>query len=1055
MTNPYTDLPKDVQKLVSTSLSTVVGDYEATPRAESGYQTEAQLENQLITTLSSQGYEHAPIHDEEALVANLRSCVERLNNVTFNDGEWQRLLADFIAPNTDSILDKTRRIQHEGGVYDFQFDNDERANIMLIDSENWSRNKLQVINQYKVATSGGPKRHNRYDVTILVNGLPMVHLELKRRGVELKEAFNQIRRYGRDSFSTGHRLFDYVHIFVISNGTLTKYYSNTTRERQIKGREGKGNTSNSYEFTMWWADAKNKHITELTDFARTFLSKYSLVSLLTKYCVLDTNDNLLVMRSYQIAATERIINKVASNVNYPKLLGSLDSRGYIWHTTGSGKTLTSFKTAQLLSKMDGVDKVVFVVDRQDLDYQTIKEYDRFAKGAASGNASTRILRDNLSDDEMPILVTTIQKLNHLVRDPAKLDIYRKHVVFVFDECHRSTFGSMHKAITKRFTKTSMFGFTGTPIFYTKDDAANTSSRKPVQTTESIFGAQLHTYTIVDAIRDGNVLPFKIDFNATMRSKLADDDDTRVTDIDRTAALESPERTSAIVSYILDHFGQHTLHDSKFRHTVQDYDPKAHREGRETAATVTNVNGFNAMFAVSSIDSAKAFYEEFEAQQAARVAEGILKPKDQLVAATIFSTSTQGEEEIDLDGPLPEEDTSAENLNNEDREFLRGVIDTYNQKFGTSFDIDNRDGFQNYYRDLSQRIKNREVDLVIVVNMFLTGFDATTLNTLYVDKNLRQHGLIQAFSRTNRILNSQKQAGNIVCFRNLKEATEKAIQRFGDSEAYNVVVLESYEHYRTRFVAAVERLRALCAPGEMPDTEERKKKYVELYSEVIRLISFLDMFDEFEEDTTLSKRDFQDYQAVYLEIYEEKRGDREDEPVDITDDLVFEIELVSRLSVNVDYILELIAELRDDDGNLSDENRQRIQREIDSSEKLRLKKDLIDKFIEQQDGDTEPDEFYSLVERECRRAVDNLIQTERLKRPEALQVFAKGLEDMMIPISGLTVSAMLPPMRRFGAKKDHDIDKKDRVVGAMNRLIDTYGDSVNAASLLEELRQGQA
>lgn len=1050
MTNPYTDIPQDIQKLASSSLSTVVSEYEPHRSTDTSYQSEAQLENQLIATLVSQGYEHAPIHDEEALLANLRECVESLNDVRFSDSEWQRLLGDFIAPTNDSILDKTRRIQHEGGVTDFLFDNGERENIMLLDGENWSRNKLQVLNQYKVTTDSGAKKNNRYDVTILVNGLPMVHIELKRRGVRLKEAFNQIRRYGRDSFGAGHRLFDYVHIFVISNGTLTKYYSNTTRQHQEKGGDNKATTSNSYKFTMWWADAKNRHIRDLEDFARTFLSRYSLVNLLTKYCVLDTNDNLLVMRSYQIAATERIINKVKSNVSYPKLLGTLDSRGYVWHTTGSGKTLTSFKTAQLLSTMEGVDKVVFVVDRQDLDYQTMKEYDRFAKGAANGNASTKILRENLANDEMPILVTTIQKLNHLVRKPDKMDIYRKHVVFVFDECHRSTFGSMHKAITKRFTKTSMFGFTGTPIFHTKDDAAHTRGTKPVQTTESIFGGKLHTYTIVDAIRDENVLPFKIDFNATMRSKVADDDDTLVPDIDRKKALESPQRTSAITTYILDHFAQHTLHTSKFRHTVQDYDPTAYKEGRETAKSTTNVNGFNAMFAVSSIESARTFYDEFTKQQNERIAAGACSPKDALVVATIFSTSTQGEEEIDLDGPLSEEDTSAEHLNEDDREFLRGAMATYNERFGTSFDIDSQDGFQNYYRDLSQRIKNREIDLVIVVNMFLTGFDATTLNTLYVDKNLREHGLIQAFSRTNRILNSEKQAGNIVCFRNLKAATEQAIQRFGDSEAYNVVVLESYEHYHAKFVAAVNKLRGLCEPSDIPATNEGKVQFVEAYSEVVRLISFLDMFDEFSEDTTLSKRDFQDYQTAYLEIYEEKRGTNKDEPVDITDDLVFEIELVSRLSVDVDTILRLIAELRDEHGNLTDENRKRIEREIDSSEKLRLKKELIAKFIEQQDGDTDTDDFYSLVERECRRAIDTLISTEKLKREIALQVFAKGFADMFIPSSGLLVGTMLPPVRRFGAKKGDEADKKHRVVGAMNRIVSTYGDSVNPTSLLSEV-----
>ena len=1050
MTNPYVDLPQDAKKLAATSESTVVGEYKPTKKPVSGYQSEAQLEDQLIATLVSQGYEYPPIHDEKALLANLRGCVEDLNNVRFSDGEWQRLLNEFIAPTTDSILDKTRRIQHEEAVTDFLFDSGERENIMLIDAENWSNNKLQVINQYKVTTDLGASKNNRYDVTILVNGLPMVHIELKRRGVALKEAFHQIRRYGQDSFSAGHRLFDYVHIFVISNGTLTKYYSNTTRQRQMKGHASKATTSNSYKFTMWWADAKNKHIRDLTDFARTFLARHSLVNLLTKYCVLDTSDNLLVMRSYQIAATERIINKVASNVNYPKLLGTLDSRGYIWHTTGSGKTLTSFKTAQLLSNMTGVDKVVFVVDRQDLDYQTIKEYDRFAKGAANGNASTTILRKNLADESMPILVTTIQKLNHLVLKNDKLDIYKKHVVFVFDECHRSTFGKMHKAITKRFTKTSMFGFTGTPIFHTAADALHNRSKKPVQTTESIFGAKLHTYTIVDAIRDENVLPFKVDFNATMRSKVADSDDTLVEDIDRTGALESKERTSAIVSYILEHFGQHTLHDSNFRHTVQAYDPKAHKEGRETAKTTKNVSGFNAMFAVSSIESARAFYDEFVAQQDQRVTEGTLRDEDRLVVATIFSTSTQGEQEIDLDGPLPEEDTTAENLTDEDRDYLRGVIDTYNERFGTSFDLKQQDGFQNYYRDLSQRIKNREIDLTIVVNMFLTGFDATTLNTLYVDKNLRQHGLLQAFSRTNRILNAQKQAGNIVCFRNLKEATEQAIQRFGDTDAFNVVVLKSYDHYHKLFVEAVKKLRDLCAPGDMPGTNEDKKKYVESYSEVVRLISFLDMFDEFSEDTTLSTGDFQDYQSVYLEIYEEKRGDTKNKPVDITDDLVFEIELVSRLSVDVDYILKLIAELRDENGDLNEEDRKRIDREVDSSEKLRLKKDLINKFIEQQDGDTDTEEFYSLVERECRRAIDTLIATENLKEDKAYQVFAKGFADLVIPYSGLLVGSMLPPVRRFGTSKNNSSDQKHRVVTAMNRIVDTYADSVNPQSLLADV-----
>ena len=771
---------------------TVVSEYEHAVSTSEAYQSEAELEKEFIRLLGEQGYEYLPIHTEADLVSNLRTSLEKLNGYHFTDNEWEHFFNECIANKNDDIVAKTARIQ-EDYIQVLKRDNGESRNIYLIDKKNIHNNFVQVINQY---VEEGGNYDTRYDVTILVNGLPLVHIELKRRGVQLKEAFNQINRYQRDSFWAGSGLYEYVQIFVISNGTNTKYYSNTTRanhlkEQEVGGRNKSRKTSNSFEFSSFWADSNNKVINDLLDFTKTFFSKHTLLNILTKYCVFTSERMLMVMRPYQIAATERIIQRINVAHNY-KFYGSIRGGGYIWHTTGSGKTLTSFKTAQLASGLPYIDKVLFVVDRKDLDYQTMKEYNRFEEGAADGNSSTAVLQRQLENRDKSggyhdyrIIVTTIQKLSIFVQKNKNHPVFQQRVVIIFDECHRSNFGEMHSAITKNFKKYHLFGFTGTPIFAQN---AGSGGDLRLKTTQQAFGDKLHTYTIVDAINDENVLPFRIDYVNTIKEKTGIADE-QISAIDREKAMASPERVSQVVKYIIDHFDQKTKRSSCYSFRVLDdiHKVASAKKGASVSEhkTEQKLNGFNAMFAVASIPMAKAYYNEFKKQQAD------LPESQRLKIATIYSYSANEE---DIDGILAEENPeSTTQLDQQSRDFLEGAIKDYNQMFATNYDTSG-DKFQNYYKDLSLRMKNRQVDLLIVVNMFLTGFDATTLNTLFVDKNLKQHGLIQAFSRTNRILNSVKTFGNIVCFRDLQQATDDAIALFGDKDASSIVVLKDFWSY---------------------------------------------------------------------------------------------------------------------------------------------------------------------------------------------------------------------------------------------------------------------
>ncbi|MCR1934754.1 type I restriction endonuclease subunit R [Clostridium tepidum] len=1015
--------------VASTDEATVVAEYAAeyNVRPEK-YQSEAELEREFIRQLTSQGYEYISVHNEASLIENLRKQLELLNDFTFSDSEWDRFFTECIANTNEGIVEKTRKIQDDH-IQILKREDGTTKNIYLLDKKNIHNNRLQVINQYEEA---GGKHETRYDVTILVNGLPLVHVELKRRGVAIREAFNQIKRYQRDSFWAASGLFEYVQIFVISNGTHTKYYSNTTRNAHIKEqssseRRRSKKTSNSFEFTSFWADANNKIIPDLVDFTKTFFAKHTLLNILTKYCIFTSEDLLLVMRPYQIAAAERILSRIVVSTNYKKM-GTTAAGGYIWHTTGSGKTLTSFKTAQLASALPYIDKVLFVVDRKDLDYQTMKEYDRFEKGAANGNTSTRVLQRQLEDrdekgnpHEYKIIVTTIQKLDIFIRKNKQHDIYKKHVVLIFDECHRSQFGEMHQAITKSFKNYHIFGFTGTPIF-----AANASSggNPLLRTTEQAFGEKLHTYTIVDAINDGNVLPFRIDFINTI--KMPDYvNDKKVYSIDREKALADPQRISEIVSYVLEHFDQKTKRNSYYTFSAKweeadKHNPKKMIEKRETR----RVAGFNSIFAAASIPLAIRYYNEFKKQ--------IAEKNRNLTIATIFSFSANEEEP---DGLLPEEDFNMENLDQSSRDFLEAAIRDYNSTFSTNYDTSS-DKFQNYYKDLSLRVKNREIDILIVVNMFLTGFDATTLNTLWVDKNLRQHGLIQAFSRTNRILNSVKTYGNIVCFRDLKEETDKAIALFGNKDAGGIVLLKTYEEYyngyddkgeyKPGYAELITTLTTQYPLGQPILGEEAEKDFIRLYGAILRLRNILTSFDDFEGNEILSERDFQDYQSIYIDLYQEYRKGTDGDKETINDDIVFEIELVKQIEVNIDYILMLVAKYQQ--SNCKDKTiLTTIDKAINSSIELRSKKELIERFIEQVNVSTKVDEDWRKFLHERKEAdISAIIEEERLKPEETRRFIDNAFRDGMLKTTGTDIDKIMPPVSRFGggraAKKQGIIEK---------------------------------
>ena len=1015
--------------IVSTSEATVVSEYEPQQTRSDAYQSEAALEAAFIKQLTEQGYTYLQIHSSDELVKNLREQLEKLNGYTFSEDEWKRFFTQNLSNANDGIVEKTRLIQ-EDNVQVLKRDDGSSKNITLIDKKNIHNNSVQVINQY---VENGGNFDNRYDVTILVNGFPLVHIELKRRGVALKEAFNQIERYQRDSFWAASGLYEYVQLFVISNGTRTKYYSNTTRISAIKERDGKKKvqkTSSSFEFTSFWADANNKVIPDLVDFTKTFFQKHTLLNIITKYCVLTSEDLLLVMRPYQIAATERILNRIEIATNYKKM-GSTDAGGYIWHTTGSGKTLTSFKTAQLTSKLPYIDKVLFVVDRKDLDYQTMKEYDRFERGAANGNKSTKVLQRQLEDKdakgnphEYKIIVTTIQKLDNFITKNPKHPVLDKHIVLIFDECHRSQFGDMHIKITKDFKNYHIFGFTGTPIFAKNAQAGGNPN---LRTTAQAFGDKLHTYTIVDAINDGNVLPFRIDYINTVKKK-DDSRDKQVEAINTESALLAPERISEIVTYILDHFDHKTKRNTGFYTFNKLTNISAVAKNQDTSEEKQKVklNGFNSIFAVSSIEAAKLYYMEFKRQMAAH-------PEKALKIATIFS---YGQNEDDPDGFIDDEESdNTDGLDLTSREFLEAAIKDYNEAFNTAYDTSS-DKFPNYYKDLSLRMKNREVDLLIVVNMFLTGFDATTLNTLWVDKNLRQHGLIQSFSRTNRILNSVKTFGNIVCFRNLQKETDDAIALFGDKNASGIVLMKSYNDYYYGYddekgkhqKGYEERIAELIQKyplGQDILGEKAKKDFIVSFGNILRLRNILSTFDDFAGNELLSPIDFQDYTGLYNDLYLEFRPQAQAENID--DDIVFEMELVKQIEVNIDYILMLVAKYHQ--SNCQDkEVLIAIDRAIKSSIELRSKKELIEGFLATINTKTDVNsDWRKFVLEQKETDLTTLIADEKLKEEETRKYIDNAFRDGAVKTTGTDIDKLMPAVSRFGggnraAKKQGIIEK---------------------------------
>ncbi|KAB1991632.1 type I restriction endonuclease subunit R [Haemophilus parainfluenzae] len=971
-----------------------------------GYQTEGCLEREFIRDLQAQGYEYLQeINGHDALIKNLRAQLQRLNNVVFSDAEWRRFLEEYLDKPSDSLIEKTRKI-HDDYIYDFVFDYGHIQNIYLLDKKNLANNALQVINQFEQTGS----YDNRYDVTILVNGLPLVHIELKKRGVAIREAFNQIHRYSKESFNKENSLFKYIQIFIISNGTDTRYFANTTKRDK-----------NSYDFTMNWATAKNTLIKDLKDFTATFLQKHTLLNVLVNYCVFDVSDTLLIMRPYQIAATERILWKIKSSYQ-GKNWSNKDSGGYIWHTTGSGKTLTSFKAARLATELDFIEKVFFVVDRKDLDYQTMKEYQRFSPDSVNGSESTAGLKRNIDKDDNKIIVTTIQKLNNLMKSEDKLPIYDKQVVFIFDECHRSQFGEAQKNLTRKFKKYYQFGFTGTPIFPTNALGA--------ETTASVFGVELHSYIITDAIRDEKVLKFKVDYNDVrpqFKSIETEKNLEELTKLEKKQAFLQPKRIEQIAQYVLDNFKQ-----------------KTHRFNAGN-------NGFNAMFAVSSVDAAKAYYQTFKQLQSA--------VKNPLKIATIFSFAAN--EEQDAIGDIVDESFEVEAMNSSAKEFLKSAIDDYNGYFATNYDVDAK-SFQNYYRDLAKRVKNKEVDLLIVVGMFLTGFDAPTLNTLFVDKNLRYHGLIQAYSRTNRIYNSTKSFGNIVTFRDLEQDTIDAITLFGKSNTRNIVLEKSYQEYMEGFTdAGVARRGYLEVIAELqehfpdPDeiqTEKDKKDFVKLFGEYLRVENILQNYDEFAAlqafqslDTSDAKaveafkekyyltdeaftemqpidmpseRSIQNYRSTYNDIRDwlrrQKDGEEKAKSTIDWDDVVFEVDLLKSQEINLDYILELIFEHNKKMKNkaeLIDEIRTTIRASLGN----RAKESLIVDFINQTDLDSIVDKagiiesFFQFAQKEQQKEADELISSEELNIDAAKRYINVSLKRGYASEQGTDLNDALPKM----------------------------------------------
>lgn len=994
------------------------------------YQTEADLEKELIADLQQQGYEYLNyLTTHEALLGNLRTQMETLNRVSFTDAEWQRFLDEYLNKPSESLIDRTRKL-HDDHVYDFIFDDGHIQNIYLWDKKNISRNKLQVINQMKQTGTSA----NRYDVTLLVNGLPLVQIELKKRGVAIREAFNQVHRYSKESFNEENSLFKYLQLFIISNGTDTRYFANTTKRNK-----------NSFDFTMNWALKNNNPIKDLKDFTATFLSKQTLLNVLINYSVFDTSDTLLIMRPYQIAATERIIWKIRSAIA-SKIKSGPETGGYIWHTTGSGKTLTSFKAARLATEMDEVDKVFFVVDRKDLDYQTMKEYQRFSPDSVNGSNSTAGLKRNIEKDDNKIVVTTIQKLNHFMTSEQEHDIYDKQVVFIFDECHRSQFGEAQKRLKKKFKKYCQFGFTGTPI---KEENA-----LGAETTQTVFGKELHSYVITDAIRDQKVLKFMVDYNDVrpqFKAYETEQDLEKLSAAETKKALLHPTRISEISSYILEHFNQ-----------------KTHRQSGK---------GFNAMFAVSSVEAAKAYYQELQEQQVGRE-----KP---LKIATIFSfAANEAQAAI---GEIDDENFTPNDLPDlSSKEFLSRCVEDYNRLFQTNYTINGND-FQNYYRDLAKRVKTGEVDLLIVVGMFLTGFDAPTLNTLFVDKNLRYHGLIQAFSRTNRIYDATKSFGNIVTFRDLEKATTDAIKLFGKTETAEVLLERSYTDYLEGYDDAGEQKAGYLAVAQellerFPDPSEivkesDKKAFVDLFGKFLKLDNILQNYDDFvrlqavqmldfenpeevaafqakyQMDTETMEelaqlpiptvREIQDYRSAYNDIrdwYTRERQNQQDSKSTVDwDSVVFEIELLKSQEINLDYILELIFETNK---TVSDKDTlvEEITRTIRASLGNRAKEDLIVKFIYRSDLDSFVDKtdiiekFFLFAQEEQKKEVAELIQQEALNEESAKRYIQHSLRREYASENGNALNETLPKMSPLNPQYH---TKKQTVFQKISALVEKF------------------
>lgn len=974
-----------------------------------GYQTEAALERELIEDLVNQGYEYLPqFVTPQALVANVRKQLQTLNNTVFTDAEWQRFLDEYLDKANDGIVDKTRKVQDNCAAYDFTFDDGHIQNIYLVDKKNIARNKVQVINQFEQTGS----QANRYDVTILVNGLPMVQVELKKRGVAIREAFNQVHRYSKESFNSESSLYKYLQMFVISNGTDTRYFANTVKRDK-----------NSFDFTMNWAKADNTLIKDLKDFTATFFLKNTLLQVLFSYSVFDVGDTLLIMRPYQIAATERLIWKIKSSYQ-GKQWSTPEGGGYIWHTTGSGKTLTSFKAARLATQLDFIDKVFFVVDRKDLDYQTMKEYQRFSPDSVNGSESTAGLKRNIEKDDNKIIVTTIQKLNNLMKSETSLPVYEQQVVFIFDECHRSQFGEAQKNLKKKFKRYYQFGFTGTPIF--------TENALGAETTADVFGRELHSYVITDAIRDEKVLKFKVDYNDVrpqFKALETEKDEMKLTAAENRKLFLHPDRIKEVSRYILKNFRI-----------------KTHRNQGSG-------KGFNAMFAVSSVEAAKLYYEELNAQQK--------NSEKKLKIATIFSFAPN--EEQNAVGDIREENFEPTAMDSSAKEFLTKAINDYNALFKTSFGVDSKE-FQNYYRNLAERVKNQEVDLLIVVGMFLTGFDAPTLNTLFVDKNLRYHGLMQAFSRTNRIYDATKTFGNIVTFRDLEQATIDAITLFGDKNTKNVILEKSYEEYLKGFTdiatgkackGYVDIVRELKEQFPQPDeitTEADKKAFVKLFGDYLKIENILQNYDEFTylkelqkidrenldavevfrdshfltdeelaammEVDVLQERTVQDYRSTYNDIRDWFRREREGQTPEESkidwDDVVFEIDLLKSQEIDLDYILELVFEhnkkTKDKDA-LIDE----VRRIIRSSIGNRAKEGLVVDFIH--DTDLEPIQdkagiisaFFAYAQKRQKKEAANLIVEEKLNEEAAKRYIQTSLKHEFASENGTDLNAILPKM----------------------------------------------